>query len=188
MRVIAGEFKGRRLKFIKHDQLRPTMDRVKESMFNVLGGYLEPGRVLDLFAGCGSLGIEALSRGAGEIYFVDSSREALGVLRENLETLRVPASRYKILRATWKSALQQLKRGGTSFDLVLIDPPYNKSGLIENALMELGGFDILRPSARIVAEHSSRYSVEDSALPEGIEKVKVLRFGGTTLTFIRRKS
>mgnify|MGYP001579253717 CR=1 FL=1 len=185
MRIIAGEFKGRRLQFIKSPEVRPTMDRVKESLFNVLGGRLEVKNVLDLFAGSGSLGLEAISRGAEKVVFADQDRMVLKVLQQNIEKLGFSQSRdrIRVLGLAWQAALQRLKSEKTVFDLVFVDPPYTQTGVIRNVLMALGDSDILRPASTIVVEHSSRDKIQEETLPPGFRRYKELFFGGTALTF-----
>jgi len=184
MRIIAGEFKSRRLAFIKSPQLRPTMDRVKESLFNVLGEAVKGKAVLDLFAGCGSLGLEALSRGAKETTFVDSSRTALQVLVKNIASLSLARDRAKVLGITWMEAIRRFSKTGVKFDLVLLDPPYSEPDAVQNVLLALGDSDILRPVSWIAIEHTDRYKIPEEALKTKFKLVKNLIFGGTALSFL----
>jgi 16S rRNA (guanine966-N2)-methyltransferase len=151
MRVIAGRLGGRRLAAPRGRETRPTSDRVREALFSVLA-EVEGAHVLDLYAGTGALGIEALSRGAADATFVENARHALGALRENLDALDLGASASVVA--------QPVARAVTSltgpFDLVFADPPYAMVGeiaLAVAALRERGG---LAPSARVVIEHASR--------------------------------
>ena len=154
MRVITGSARGRRLKEPEGMDIRPTTDQVKEAIFNIVQFDVEGRRVLDLFAGTGQLGIEALSRGAAECVFVDESRTALQLVRENLthcglkgETLQTDALRY-------------LEHCG-SFDLVFLDPPYDTT-LCDEALQKIFAFDILSQGGIIVCE-----TRREKTLPEG---------------------
>lgn len=183
MRIIAGEFKSRRLEFVKTPDLRPTMDRVKESLFNVLGGTVENEQVLDLFAGSGSLGLEALSRGAKKAVFVDSSPIAQKLLAKNLASLKIPPQKASVLTLPWEMALNFLKRKDP-FDLVLMDPPYTQPELIQNVLSVLGEADILRPACRIVVEHTHRYKIPEELLKGKFKLYKTLICGGTALSFL----
>ena len=152
MRVVGGEFAGRRLAAPRGRSVRPTADRVREAVFSILGP-LAGLRVLDLFAGSGALGIEALSRGAREATFVDSSPAAARAVRENLARVRSPDGR--VFRADAMSFLRGAARHGESWDLVLCDPPYR---LAHRLAWDLTSalLPVLGPKARIVCESSSR--------------------------------
>ena len=155
MRVITGTARGRRLKEPKGFDVRPTTDMVKESMFNIIQSDIEGRRVLDLFAGTGQLGIEALSRGAAEVVFVDERASSVKLIRENLAQCGFSA------RVEQAEALSYLERGG-SFDLIFLDPPYD-SGLIDAALQKIQNIDILNKGGIIVCE-SRREKVVKSLL------------------------
>src|SRR5690606_22011612 len=122
-RIISGRFKGHRLVSFKADHIRPTTDRVKETLFNKWSAYIEGAKVLDLFCGTGNLGLEALSRGADFIEFVDSSEKSLRILRENVKKLRIESG----VHITQKDAIKFLSTATDVYDLVLIDPPFTKS-------------------------------------------------------------
>jgi 16S rRNA (guanine(966)-N(2))-methyltransferase RsmD len=162
------------------------MDRVKESLFNVLGGKLSDTRALDLFAGCGSLGLEALSRGVREVVFVDSSRSALDILKKNVQKLGLNSCRTTVLSLPWDRAVERLKKQKISFDLILMDPPYGRSGLIQNVLLALGDSGIVRPSSRIVVEHSCHEAIETPRVLTQFELTKQLKFGETSLSFLTK--
>ena len=130
MRVIAGRFGGRRLSAPRGARTRPTADRVREALFSVLGD-LEGARVLDLFAGSGALGIEALSRGAAEATFVDSAPAALRALRENLTALDLEA---EVRRADARGFLRSARKAGREYDLVFLDPPYRRAAALTASL------------------------------------------------------
>jgi 16S rRNA (guanine966-N2)-methyltransferase len=164
MRVIAGEHKGRRLKAVPGQNTRPTTDKVKESMFNIIGPYFEGGTALDLFAGTGSLGIEAISRGMEKAVFIDSDHKALSVIRENVTTLGLK-DQTEIFKNDAKRALDSLAARGTRFDLVFVDPPYKLTGLYEELITKMQSLELLNDRAVIVAEHTS-----DLELPEVIGK------------------
>ncbi|MGM9521724.1 MAG: 16S rRNA (guanine(966)-N(2))-methyltransferase RsmD [Oscillospiraceae bacterium] len=155
MRVITGTARGRRLKEPSNYDIRPTTDKVKESMFNIVQFSVEGAHVLDLFAGTGQLGIEALSRGAEHAVFVDKSPEAIKIVRENLETTGL-ADRARVVRT---DSLMFL-RSGEKFDLIFLDPPF-AAGLLEKALDLATGFDILKENGIIMCE-----SDINTALPE----------------------
>lgn len=150
LRIIGGDFRGRRLNFPDGRGLRPTADRVRETLFNWLQGQVRGRRVLDLFAGSGALGIEALSRGAAEVIFVEQARVAAAKLRENLALLEVGAA-ADVVQA---DALRWLAGPRAPFDLVFLDPPF-AAGLLGNAceLLESGG--TLAPHAWIYLEQDA---------------------------------
>jgi 16S rRNA (guanine966-N2)-methyltransferase len=126
VRVIAGEHRGRRLRTLAGRDLRPTLDRVREAIFSILGDEVPDARVLDLFAGTGALGIEALSRGAASAVFVDDDPRALAILVKNLEELRI-AGRATIVRGSLPAALKSVLSAQGPFDIIFADPPYRTS-------------------------------------------------------------
>ncbi|MDR1669718.1 MAG: 16S rRNA (guanine(966)-N(2))-methyltransferase RsmD [Oscillospiraceae bacterium] len=145
MRIIAGEARGRKLKPVPEEGTRPTSDRVKESIFNILQFHLEGRRVLDLFAGSGQLGVEALSRGARECVFVEQSGAAADVIRENA---RFFAGRFEVRVA---EVLRWLESAAGTFDIVLLDPPY-QSQLAKKTLQILFRRDMVSPGGFILCE------------------------------------
>ena len=153
MRVITGSARGRKLKTPENYDIRPTTDNVKESVFNIIQFDIEGRRVLDLFAGTGQLGIECLSRGAAEAVFVDESREAVRIVKENLKSCGLQA---QVLQT---DALGYLRRSG-KFDLIFVDPPYD-SDLYESVLKTINLIDILSDGGIIVCE-----ARREKALPE----------------------
>ena len=174
MRIITGRARGARLKTPKGLLTRPTSDRVKESLFSILGGRVAGRRVLDLFAGTGSLGLEALSRGAASAVFVDRATEA--VLRENAEHTRLGET-ARILRGDVFSALARLAAEGAVFDLVFCDPPYHK-GLWERALTALDASPVLSEGALVIVESGE----DEKEIPplSRLSLVREERYGHTT--------
>jgi len=160
MRIIAGEFRGRRLAAVK-GRLRPTSDKVRAAIFNILGAAVSGARVLDLFAGTGALAWEALSRGAGAAVLVEDQAAALGVLRRNLDALGL-AARVRLMPLPVSMALKKLAGQGEQFDLVFLDPPYGR-GLAEATLIFLGASDLVAAGAWVVAEHSRRETLPTAA-------------------------
>jgi 16S rRNA (guanine(966)-N(2))-methyltransferase RsmD len=159
--------------------MRPTAAKVREAIFNILGEAVAEARVLDLFAGTGALGIEALSRGAKEAVFVEDDPGALKVLRRNLENLGL-GDRTLVLPAPVAAALKKLGARGEGFNLVFLDPPYGK-GAGEATLKALAVSRLLLPAARVVAEHSRRES-----LPEELSRLRrddLRRYGDTQVAF-----
>src|SRR4030066_1317319 len=154
MRIISGSSKGRVLARPKGQAIRPTSDRVKESIFNILREEIEGKRVLDLFAGTGNLGIEALSRGAEKAIFVEKRRQAIQLIQRNLAQLGLK-DRSEILPKDVNRAIGILKQRGESFDVIFMDPPYEK-GLIEKTLMKLNSHPIYCGNSILVIEHNRR--------------------------------
>lgn len=150
MRVIAGEFKGRPIKAVPGDKTRPTLDKTKESIFNAIGQYFESGVVLDLYAGSGNLGIEALSRGCDFAYFVDKSYQAVQIIKENLNTLGLE-DYAKVFKLDAFGALKKFKTDGVKFDYVFLDPPY-KQQRINDVMTFLMDEDMLIDGAMIICE------------------------------------
>ena len=178
MRVIAGEAKGRRLTGIRSPAIRPTSDRVREALFSALGDAVPEARVLDLYAGSGALGIEALSRGAARAVFVDSDREAVDAIRANLALTRMD-DRATVVRSAVGGFLAAGRHG--PFDLVFIDPPYVQGAPVGD-LQALVAGGLLAVGAGVVLETRG----PDAPPPvEGLELVSLRRYGDTTLVFLR---
>jgi 16S rRNA (guanine(966)-N(2))-methyltransferase RsmD len=179
--VLAGALKGQRLVTAKGAVTRPTSDRVRIACLDTLMPYLEGGPFLDLFAGAGGVGIEALSRGAPSAVFVEEDAHALRALRDNVERLGLGA-RARVLRADAAAAVHQLGRGGERFAVVFVDPPYD-SPRTAPTLAALGSGAALAPGAVVVLQHGSK-----SPPPGAIGVLRAWRaskFGETTLTFFR---
>ena len=155
-RVIAGRFGGRRLQAPPGDATRPTADRLREALFSILGARVEGAGVLDLFAGSGALGLEALSRGAGRATFVDSAPAALTALRANLAALGADA---EVVRADALRWLGAASAGARQYDLVFLDPPYRRAEALGATLSELLPA-VLAPGALVVAESDRRSPLE----------------------------
>ena len=161
MRIIAGEFRGRKIKRPESDLTRPTKDMVRESVFNMIGQYMPDKNVLDLFAGRGAYGLEAISRGAIEAVFVENDINSSKAIEENINTLKV-GEKTKIIKADAFKALKDLGEKKERFDLVFCDPPYSK-GLAKKALNMIYQYDILMPSGMLVIEHH-----REEVLPEAL--------------------
>ncbi len=181
VRVIAGAFRGRKLK-VPSGPARPTLDRVKEALYSVLFD-VEDFRVLDLFAGSGALGIEALSRGAAEAVFVDSHPEAALAIQENLRALGVSQARGQCLQQAVRKALPTLEEG--SFDLIVADPPYQQAESVTRLLFE-SATRLLVLGGRLVIEQPSSLSTGSTDLPEGLSGPSERRYGDTALMFYER--
>lgn len=181
MRIVAGKFRGKTLTSPSDDSIRPTSDRARESIFNILGSRLGPvlagKRVLDLFAGTGALGLEALSRGAAHVTFVETGAEARGLIRDHIEAFGA-AGITKLLRRD-ATALGAPGSFG-QFDLIFLDPPYNL-GLGEQALAELAGHGWIAPGATIVWEEAAGGEV---AVPAGFELEDTREYGAAAVRFL----
>jgi 16S rRNA (guanine(966)-N(2))-methyltransferase RsmD len=183
MRVIAGEARGRKLLTPKSMRVRPTADRVKEALFSKLTsrlGEFSEMRVLDIFAGTGNLGIEALSRGAGYAVLIDSHRESAEIIRKNLESTGF-AGRAKVVVQDAAAAVKWLARSEAPFHLVFIDPPYHE-GHTQSILELLAASPLIDPGTTVVAEFSSKEEIpcRFGNLQETERKV----YGDTTLSFL----
>ncbi len=183
MRVVAGEYGGRRLKAVPGMKTRPTTDKVKEAMFNIIGPYLEGGQVLDLFAGSGGLSIEAVSRGADHATLVDRQYQAIKTIHENLSVTK-EEDKFTVLKGDAYKMLNKLAKQEQGFDYVFLDPPYKKQQILE--LMEqLKKLGLLNTDALIICETDQ---VAD--LPEELADFKLIKkadYGITELTFYRYK-
>lgn len=179
MRIISGQFRGRKLMTLKGRDVRPTADRVRESLFNILGPRPVDASVLDLFAGTGALGIEALSRGAKMAVFVDVSLRVLDVLRKNIDHCDLQQCTRTI---SWDIAknLNCLNAYPHTFDLVFMDPPYNQS-LVPRTIEHLLRSECLAPGALLVAEHEAE-APPLSAWPQFV-CADSRRYGRTGLSF-----
>ena len=178
LRVIAGEFRGRKLSEVPGETTRPTTDKNKEKVFNIIGQFFDGGRALDLFAGSGALGIEALSRGIQHSTFVDLQPKAVQTIRENLKTLKIDGSRSKVVLS---EAMQFIKTyQGEPFDLIFLDPPYAKN--INNDLIDLISFrKLLNPSGVIICENDKN-TVLNNRFGELIKQREAIE-GITKFTF-----
>lgn len=186
MRVIAGSARGRRLLTPKGDRTRPTADRVKESLFNILAvllGDFSSLRVLDLFAGTGNLGIEALSRGAADALFIDENREAASLVNRNLE-LTGFTDRGRVIRKEALAALKSLQKSESPFDLVFLDPPY-RQGLSEQVLELLAVSPLIGESSVVVAETAAREELPEAFGSLGRFDRRV--YGDTAISFFMLK-
>ena len=174
MRIIAGKYRGRTLSSFEGDKVRPTADRVKESVFEMLSSRIPEARVLDLFCGSGALGIECLSRGAREVVFNDISRDSLALLKKNLARVQEP---FQIFNRDFSSCLKTIEG---KFDLILSDPPYRENYLPE-ILQITAERDLLSHNGLLVHEGE-----RDERIPQTWRLVKVRKYGRTIVHFLER--
>lgn len=184
MRVIGGAAKGRRLLAPKGQAVRPTADRVKESLFNILPRDFSGMKVLDLFAGTGNLSIEALSRGADHAVLVDSSERSVAVIKENLRRLSF-ATKTEVWVASAARSLRVLARRKESFDIIFLDPPYDQ-GLAKRSLAIIAQCNLLDDSGTIVVEHSAREALQRRY--DSLELHDERRYGDTLLSFYKHQA
>ena len=156
MRVISGKYKGKNLIGFDIDGTRPTMDRVKESLFGIIQNYVKDSKVLDLFAGSGSLGIEALSNGANECYFFDNNIELVNIIKKNTEGM----NGVHIMKSDYNSALDLYKNSNIKFDIIFLDPPY-KLNLINECLIKIIQYSLLSEDGIIVCEYETEHIDSD---------------------------
>ena len=179
MRIVAGQARGRRLTVPKGRKVRPTADRVREALFSTIGSRVSNARVLDLFAGTGALGLEALSRGAASAVFVEKSKSVRAILERNIEDLGFE-SEAKVVPGDARSALRVLEKDKAKFDVVFLDPPY-AGDLLEMTLNALGAPGLLDRNAVIIAEHPRG---EKPLLPKSLRIVVTKSYGGTDLSIV----
>lgn len=178
MRVISGSARGLKLNTPGDDRVRPTTDRVKESMFNIVQDWVYDSQVLDLFAGSGALGIEALSRGASQAVFCDNSLDSIKIIKSNIEKARV-ADRSQIVNGDFKRCLRDMEAKNQSFDMIFVDPPYYE-GLFEEVLDTIRSCKILKKDGIVIVEHDAKRPIGQV---EGLEVYKEKKYGITMLTF-----
>jgi 16S rRNA (guanine966-N2)-methyltransferase len=189
MRIIAGTYRSRILKSLKGPALRPTSDRLRETLFDVLGPGVEGSRFLDVFAGTGAVGIEAMSRGAVQAVFIENHGPAATLIRRNLESLGL-RSGFQILAEDALRGLMKLagrhQPDDPGFDFVFLDPPYAAGEQYDRVLEFLGSAALLAPGATVIAEH--RRTAELPAWLGMLKRSRVLRQGDAALTFYRVNS
>ncbi len=184
MRVIAGKFRSRPLRSLRGLDVRPTADRVREALFDVLAARsgLENSVWLDLYAGTGAIGIEALSRGASNVYFVENSHRAAGLIRQNLRSLNVQEG-FEILEQEVPRALRRLDAEAVRCDFVFLDPPYRLSEAYEETLGFLSQSRLLRPATIVVAEHHRR--LDPGTAAGALSRYRTMTHGDAALSFYR---
>jgi len=183
MRIIAGEYRGRVLKSPSNHKTRPTSDRLRETLFNILNPKIDPDtRFLDLCAGTGAIGIEALSRGAGFAAFVDKSIRACALIEENLDLLQIPEAQTEVLHNTAEKYVSREQT--TVWDFVFYDPPYKED--YRNFLFEFASnvSNLLNDDGILVVEHHSKNTLPDAV--DEVRRWRILKQGETNLSFYER--
>ncbi|PPR35518.1 MAG: Ribosomal RNA small subunit methyltransferase D [Alphaproteobacteria bacterium MarineAlpha6_Bin3] len=190
MRIISGKFRGRKLIRFKTENIRPTTDKTRESIFNIIISYLKINEesnllpfkkfnVLDIFAGTGALGFESISRGAENVTFIEKSKENLNILYKNINLLKVN-EKVKII----KRSIRKVKKIDGKFDLIFIDPPYRMNIIQKKTLKKIIEFKILKKKTLIVLEHSRKKKI---VIPKDFEVIKEKNYGNSSLTLIKLK-
>ncbi len=179
MRIIAGDFKGRRLETPDDNQIRPTTDKVKEAMFSIIASEVPGSICVDLFSGTGNLGLEAISRGACKCYFGDNSRQSIGIIKRNIEHCKAE-SKSTVIPGDYSKVLEYIKEKA---DVFLIDPPY-EAGYYENCFKRIKELNILSEEGIIVAEHRADLELSESI--EGFTLIKERRYGNIVLSIYGR--
>ena len=179
MRIIAGEFKSRKIDFPKTKMTRPMTDRSKETLFNILGSLVNGKHVLDLFAGSGSLGLEALSRGCRDVTFVDQADWASKVIHRNLESLGLSA-RAQVIEADVLKTITRFEKRGDRYSLIFVDPPFNQ-GLVQKTLIKLDQSAIVSPFAQIVVGHAVQEPILEQF--KTLELARTKKLGQAYLSF-----
>ena len=176
MRIVAGNWRGRTLKSPTWDGLRPTSDRLRETLFNILGPSIQGMRVLDGYAGTGAIGLEALSRGAAHVTFVEQDPRAVRLIEANLAALGGSPSKPVIIRAGLPEAAARI--AGEAFDVIILDPPYAHAAATD-ALAAVAG--LTSPGTRIVVEHAARHAPPDAHGP--LRRTRTVTAGDSALSF-----
>jgi 16S rRNA (guanine(966)-N(2))-methyltransferase RsmD len=183
MRITSGIYRGRVLKTPKGEATRPTSGLVRETLFNILARDIPDACVLDLFAGSGSVGLEALSRGAAHATFVEKARPALACLRENIAALGV-SEETTVFPYPVDRALEQLSHAGNSYDLIFLDPPFADAEAYTRTLATVTDSDLLAPYGVLVAQHDVRLSLPDHA--DQLERYRLQKIGDNALSLYWR--
>lgn len=183
MRIIAGRGRGRRLESPRGDATRPTGSRVKQTLFDILAAEIPGSRFLDVFAGGGGIGLEAVSRGAARVVLVDDRADAAAAMRRNAQLLAEAGGEIRVFRQDARVAVPALAAAGERFDVIFLDPPY-ASDLYEPLLEEIGSVGILAPGGVVVAEHFHKRSLPETI--GSLDRVRSVRVGDHRLTFYRR--
>tara|TARA_B100000029_G_scaffold476009_1_gene519793 strand:- start:9093 stop:9665 length:573 start_codon:yes stop_codon:yes gene_type:complete len=190
MRIISGKFRGQKLTKFKKVGIRPTTDKTRESIFNVVTSYLQINKkgtdlpfkgfnVLDIFAGTGALGFEAISRGAENVTFIEKSRDNLSVLYKNADHLNVK-EKVKII----KKSIKKVKKINEKFDLIFMDPPYELNMMFEETLKKILDFKIIKKNSLLILEHAKKQKI---IIPNEFIIIKKKNYGNSGITLIKIK-
>ena len=182
MRIISGTYRGLRLRTLKGENLRPTTDQLRETLFDVLGPSVEGSTFLDAYAGTGAVGMEAISRGARDVVFIEHHRAAYQLIRENLAALEIDSG-FALMTCAVLTGLERLEREGEQFDVVFLDPPYEEIREYHHTMRQLARGLLLLPTSVVVAEHSRHVQLVEDYL--ALHRTRLLRHGDAQLAFYR---
>lgn len=183
MRVIAGQFRSRKLAAVPGVETRPTSDRLRETLFNVVGPRITDSVFIDLFAGTGGVGIEAISRGARQVYFVESEKKAARVIRENLQSLKIEDG-AEVLEREAVNALRLLETQAVVCDICFLDPPYEQQGAYAHVLDVLAQSQLITANSIVIAEHDKHFDPGERF--GALQRYRELKQGDAVLSFYRR--
>lgn len=181
MRIITGAYRGRRLETPRDFSVRPTSDKVKEAIFSMISQDIDEAMVLDLFAGTGSLGLEALSRGAKHCYFIDNERESVRMLKSNINHCKAD-NESTVFVGDFKYAMSRIKE---PIDIAFLDPPY-EGNILEEALLKVSQEGFMAPEGLVITEHGPKNSMPDNI--GSLEKIKEKKYGQVHVTIYRAES
>lgn len=182
LRIIGGIYKGRRLRFPKDRNIRLTSDKVRESLYNILRDRIKEANFLELFAGSGGIGIEALSRGAKKVVFIEKNRNAVRIIQENLKIIN-SESKAEIINFNIIEGLKILLNKKEKFDLIFLDPPYKNVKLLLDTLKFISTIDIFQKNCIIIIEHYKKISLPEKV--EIFERYRNLKYGDSMLSFYK---
>jgi 16S rRNA (guanine966-N2)-methyltransferase len=185
VRIIAGTHRGLLLKTLKGDHLRPTSDQLRKTLFDILGASVEGSRFLDAYAGSGAVGMEAISRGAKWVAFMEHHRPAVELIRRNLESLNIEGG-FEILPMAASTAIERLAKEDPPFDFVFLDPPYAGINEYHHFLRTLGRSPLLHANSQVIAEHSRHCFLEPRY--GALSQTRLLRHGDSQLAFYRLRT
>jgi 16S rRNA (guanine966-N2)-methyltransferase len=183
MRVISGLYRGLRLRTLKGDLIRPTSDRMRETLFDVLGESVRGASFLDAYAGTGAVGIEALSRGSRQVVFLESRRAAAELIRQNLQSVGA-ASGFTLLTAEVERGIERLGEQKATFDFAFLDPPYAQIREYHHILRKLGRSSVMNDGSKAIVEHSRRTQLEPCY--GALVLARLIRHGDSQLAFYRK--
>lgn len=184
MRVISGTARGKKLNSLEGLETRPTLDRVKEALFNILQFNLKDASILDLFSGSGALGIEALSRGAKDAVLCDNSRKAVQIINKNLEETRL-VDKAKVINKDYIETIKQLYKQLQKFDIIFLDPPY-KSNCVINSIENILKYDLLKEDGIIIVETDDKNKIDEIKKNNKLEVYDTRKYGIVLIIFIRK--
>lgn len=182
MRIVAGDFGGRRLKAVPGMQTRPTTDKVKEALFNIIGPYFDGGRSLDMFAGSGGLSIEAVSRGVDEAVLIDRQYQAIKTINENIAVTKAP-DRFKVLKGDAERVVERLAKTGQPFDWLFLDPPYAKQKIVAD-ILKCDTLGLFNAGAHVVCETDQNAGLADDI--DGFKMIRQQDYGITVITIYQK--